>query len=97
MKKKKNITFIIYHRFKTKTFEHQISFSLTRPICALTHKYVHTILYHPIQGCVPLDEPVLALCAPGPCGDNADCFINDSGEDCQCVPGFSGNPYQVKF
>jgi hypothetical protein len=42
-----------------------------------------------------VEEPVLALCEPGPCGDNAECIINDSGEDCRCNPGFSGNPYQV--
>jgi hypothetical protein len=47
------------------------------------------------QGCVPVEEPVLALCEPGPCGDNAECIINDSGEDCRCNPGFSGNPFQV--
>jgi hypothetical protein len=50
---------------------------------------------HP-QGCVPVEEPVLALCEPGPCGDNAECIINDSGEDCRCNPGFSGNPFQVR-
>jgi hypothetical protein len=42
-----------------------------------------------------VEEPVLALCEPGPCGDNAECIINDSGEDCRCNPGFSGNPFQV--
>ena len=55
-----------------------------------------------IQGCVPIRTPTpkppfipsVSLCDPGPCGENAECDVLDSGEDCRCVAGYSGNPFQ---
>ena len=62
-----------------------------------TCKPGHRESINTIQGCVPIEEPVLALCDPGPCGENANCQITDIGEDCQCAPGYGGNPYKVEF
>jgi len=59
-----------------------------------TCKPGYTESVNTIQGCIPINEPVLALCEPGPCGDNAECLVTDIGEDCRCNPGFGGNPFQ---
>lgn len=49
------------------------------------------------DGCEPRIEPIVDSCEPGPCGINADCFVTDNGEDCQCKPGYAGNPFQGCF
>lgn len=39
--------------------------------------------------------PGLQLCRPGPCGPNADCYIQNSREICKCKYGFDGSPYEA--
>nr|CAD7425818.1 unnamed protein product [Timema monikensis] len=45
---------------------------------------------NPYRSC---SEPVKALCQPGPCGSNADCYVSDSQEQCYCKPSYIGDPY----
>lgn len=35
-----------------------------------------------------------SLCQPGPCGENADCYVTANQEHCYCRYGFYGDPYQ---
>ena len=44
----------------------------------------------PFPGCEP---DIIQLCVPGPCGINADCIVTTLGENCQCKPGYIGNPF----
>lgn len=47
---------------------------------------------NPFRQCV---EPVVTevLCQPGPCGRNAQCFVVQNREQCECFAGFNGDPY----
>lgn len=45
---------------------------------------------NPYRGC---SEPVKALCQPGPCGRNADCYVTGNTEQCYCKQGYVGEPY----
>ncbi|GFG35532.1 hypothetical protein Cfor_09648, partial [Coptotermes formosanus] len=45
---------------------------------------------NPYRSC---GEPVKSLCAPGPCGSNADCYITENQETCYCKSGYIGDPY----
>jgi len=49
---------------------------------------------NPFRSCA---EPVEVqfLCQPGPCGHNADCFVVHNREQCDCQPGFFGDPYNA--
>lgn len=33
------------------------------------------------------------MCQPGPCGQNADCYVVSHSEQCYCRPNFMGDPY----
>lgn len=46
---------------------------------------------NPFRRCAEPD--VVALCSPGPCGPNSDCFVTNNQESCYCRQGFVGNPY----
>lgn len=60
---------------------------LREPVCVCP---VGTI-GNPFRKCeVP---QVTALCSPGPCGINADCYVSNNQEQCYCRAGFIGNPY----
>lgn len=49
---------------------------------------------NPYRNCVELDiTPVIYLCQPGRCGQNADCYVTDNRESCFCKYGFVGDPY----
>lgn len=37
----------------------------------------------------------ISLCSPGPCGQGAVCQVTDLGEDCQCRPGTTGDPFTI--
>lgn len=47
---------------------------------------------NPYKGCqAPSITP--ALCQPGPCGINANCYVVNNQEKCYCEPGFIGDGY----
>ncbi|CAB0029718.1 unnamed protein product, partial [Trichogramma brassicae] len=46
---------------------------------------------NPYKACLALGE---TLCQPGPCGENADCYVTDNQEHCYCRYGFYGDAYQ---
>lgn len=46
---------------------------------------------NPFKACT---EPVVrVLCQPGPCGQNADCYVADNQEQCYCRYGYIGDAY----
>ncbi|CAB4059875.1 unnamed protein product [Lepeophtheirus salmonis] len=62
--------------------------------CRCRRGFIPVDVLDPLAGChVPIEEPVISLCEPGPCGDNAECFISEVGEDCVCNQGFIGDPF----
>lgn len=47
---------------------------------------------NPFRACHP---PIVVqeLCAPGPCGQNSDCYVVSNQEQCFCRPGYIGDAY----
>lgn len=47
----------------------------------------------PNKLCDRLNRRCMNPCFEDSCGENADCIPKDHEPDCQCKPGYVGNPY----
>uniref|UniRef100_A0A336MK52 CSON000396 protein n=1 Tax=Culicoides sonorensis TaxID=179676 RepID=A0A336MK52_CULSO len=58
------------------------------PVCYCPESFVG----NPFKLC---QRPIVIpeLCAPGPCGLNADCYVVNNQEQCYCKPGLIGDAY----
>lgn len=62
--------------------------SSRNPVCYCPESFIG----NPFRGCTrPIVTP--ELCAPGPCGRNADCYVVNNQEQCFCRSGYAGDPY----
>ncbi|CAH0390731.1 unnamed protein product [Bemisia tabaci] len=48
------------------------------------------LIGNPYRSCT---APSKTLCLPGPCGQNADCYVVGGTEQCYCKMTFTGDPY----
>lgn len=58
------------------------------PVCSCPEPLVG----NPYRSCTE-PEVKQELCRPGPCGQNADCYVTANREQCYCRSGFIGDPY----
>lgn len=49
----------------------------------------------PHKLCDRLNRRCINPCLADSCGENADCIPKDHESDCQCKPGYIGNPYII--